>query len=383
MSTVLLIAAGLFVRSLTKVMGTAPGFEVKGLVTFDLRFPSGRYGTEDRVRSFQSDLVQRLRALPGVELAGTTCEAPLAGEDDDTSFALGDLARTLPPTAWPTAERDQVGGDYFEAMRIPIVKGRPLDARDGLDSPRAVVVSESLARRYIKGDPIGQRLVHGQISAASPPGTSFEIVGVAADIRNSSREKRPGPRIYMPFAQVARRYLTVVLRTRLTPDELRPPLEAVVASLDPLLPPGRVSGLEEQARASAADRRQTTLLLGAFTCLALLLSGVGLYSVVSYLAAQGRREFGIRMAVGAGGAEIVRLVLRRGLWPSLVGAAVGLLAALGLGGVVSGHLYGVTVHDPVTVAGSVLALLVTSLLACGVPAVRAARVCPLVSLRAG
>jgi putative ABC transport system permease protein len=382
MSTVLLMASGLFLRSLIKVMDTPPGFQVRGLVTFNLLFPHGRYGSEDRVRSFQNDLVQRLRALPGVENVGTTCEAPLTGENDDTSFAVGDLARTVPPPGWPTTERDQVGGNYFETMRIPILKGRALNERDGVDSPRVVVVSESLARRYVKGDPIGQRMEHGQVSAASPPGTSFEIVGVAKDIRNSSQEKSPAPRIYMPFAQVPRRYLSVVLRTRQSSEELRRPLETVVASLDPQLPVGRIYSLEEQARVSTADRRQTTLLLGAFTFLALLLSGVGIFSVVSYMAAQNRREFGIRIAVGARGAQIVQLVLRRGFAPSVIGSVIGLVAAIGLGRVVSSRLYGVTSFDPATVGGSILILLVTSLLACGVPAVRAARISPLLALRA-
>lgn len=380
-TTLLLVTSLLLLSSLTKVMGTAPGFETRNLVTFDLRLPGGRYASEDAARALQAGLVERLGVLPGVGSMGTTCEPPLTGVDDDTGFALADEARAIPPSQWPSAERDQVGGRYFETMGIRILKGRALDERDTAGSPRVVVVSESLARRHVPGDPLGRRLVHGQLSGASPAGTAFEIVGVAADIRNGALERPPAPRIYMPYAQVPRPHLSVVLRTSLPPRALRSAVESAISELDPLLPVGPLDSLEERARESAADRRQSILLLGGFTVLALLLSAAGIYGVVSYIVVQRRREFGIRVSLGARGAQIATLVVGEGLRAVLLGAAIGLAASVAGGRVLASHLYGVTAHDPLALGAAVVTLVAVSLLACALPALRAMSVDPAAVLR--
>jgi hypothetical protein len=315
-----------------------------------------------------------------VDAVGSSHLLPLGGDEGSTSFRILDAPGESAGNRDGIAA-DIVGADYFRALRIPILKGRPLLETDSREAARVVVVNEAFVRRHLQGDPIGQRLSGGWRSEATPKGMPLEIVGVAADIRNASLDVPPVPRVMYASAQMPYFTKCFLLRTTHSPGALRALVQERVAMQDSELPILAYGSLADRANRSLGSRRQTAVILGTFAAMALLLSGVGIYGVVAYVVFQRTREFGIRKALGAESARILGSVLGDGARMALVGGVLGVAGTLAAGRLLASQLYGISPHDPGAIAASILALGATCLLASLVPALRAASVNPVVALR--
>jgi predicted permease len=378
--TVLLVSSGLLLRSISNVLSTDPGFELENVVAFAVRLPADRYGLEGERTRFEDELVARLRGIPGVDAVGTSHLSPLGGDEGSTSFRVLDAPGEAGGSRDGIAA-DIVGADYFRAMRIPVLKGRPLLETDTLQTPRVVVVNEAFVRRHLRGEPIGQRLSGGWRSEATPKDSPLEIVGVAANIRNASLDVAPVPRVMYASAQMPYYGKSFLLYTSHKAGALRALVQERMAMQDPELPILAYGSLADRAARSIGSRRQTAVIVGTFAGLALLLSGVGIYGVVAYVVAQRTREFGIRKALGAERTHVLGSVLGECARMVLVGAFLGVAGTLAAGRLLASHLYGISPHDPGAIAVAILALGATCLLASLVPALRAATVDPVVALR--
>ncbi|HEV2864468.1 MAG TPA: ABC transporter permease [Pyrinomonadaceae bacterium] len=379
LSLVLLVAAGLVVRSLGHLQKMNPGFEVENglIMSFDL----GLQGYDAaRGREFTRKLVEQVRALPGVRSASLTDLFPLSlNYSTNTVYVEGGPA--LRGANVPQAMVSSVEHHYFEAAGVPLVSGRAFDEHDTKDATRVVVVNEALARRFFPGADAPRGAVGKRISFQSPDGPWMQIVGVAGDGKYWTIGEAPQSFVYSPLAQSYSQSLTLVARTEGDP---RPYIQAIreeVRKLDANLPLYDAKTLEEHIGVSLYAPRVAAALLAGFGLLALLLAAVGVYGVVSYAAAQRTREIGIRMALGARAADVLRLVAVRGLLLVGVGLALGLAGAALLTRFMTGVLYGVSATDPTTFVGVALLLGAVAFLACYFPARRATRVDPLVALR--
>jgi putative ABC transport system permease protein len=376
LALVLLVGAGLLLKSFVRLTHVDPGFDPRGILLAQLNLPASSYAEDAKLTAFSRGIHERLGALPGAEAAALTSSVPLVG-GAYYSFRI-DGEPEPPPQTVQDAESFVVSPGYFGALRIPLLQGRDFDAvLDAEQAPRAAIVSQTLARRYFPdADPIGRR-----ISTEGPREEAWmTIVGVVGDTRNRGLGEDVYPQLYAPLAQVPRRSMTLVVRTPGDPAALSGAVRAAVAAMDPELPVYGISTMDGVVAESVAGQQFNMLLIGVFGAVALLLASIGIYGVLSYSVAQRTHELGIRMALGAGRREILMLVLRQGMRLALVGVAVGLAASLAVTRVLSGLLYGVAAVDLPTF-GSVAALLVAvALLACSLPAWRAMKVSPLAAL---
>jgi putative ABC transport system permease protein len=380
LSLVLLVAAGLTLRALARLQTTSPGFAVEnGLVaSFDL----GLQGYDKaRGREFQRRLVERVRALPGVRAASLTDLFPLS-----LNYSSNDVYIEGRPGSRganvPLAMVASVEHEYFDAMGIPVVAGRPFAERDDERAPHVVVVNETFARRFFPGADPARDAIGKRMSFRGDEGPWNEIVGVAKDGKYWTIGEAPQMFVYSPTAQGYDPAVTLVVRTAGgDPRSLVPALNAEVRAMDPELPLYDVKTVEAHMGVSLFPARVAAALLGGFGLLALLLAGMGVYGVVSYAAAQRTREIGIRMALGARRGDVLRLVAGRGMLLVGLGVCLGLVGAFALTRFMEGVLYGVSATDPVTFALGVAVLLGVALLACLVPARRATKVDPMVALR--
>jgi predicted permease len=377
LSLVLLAGAGLLIRSLW-VLGTVdPGFEPRGVLSAQVPLAESRYPEpEQRVRFFQ-DLLGRVRALPGVESAGSVLMLPLGGAGNNWPIQIEGKPQV------PVAEQPQVQGNiispgYLRTMRIPVVRGRDFTAADRAGAPAVILVSEAMARRHWPGqDPIGQRL-----TAAFYPEAVREVVGVVRDVKERALNTAGTVSMYLPLAQVPGERAAIVVRTRTSPPEaLAPSLVGTVQAVDPDQPVGDVMAMEMVLSRSLSDRQLTMYLLAAFAGFALVLAAIGLYSVLAYGVRRRVREIGIRMALGADGRGVVRMVMADALRPTLVGIVLGLAAALTIRRVVESLLFGVSPADPLTFAAVSALLVGVALASSAVPAYWATRIDPNAALR--
>jgi putative ABC transport system permease protein len=369
---VLLIGAGLSLRSFTRVGRVDPGFQAGGVLSASITLPGTRYRDRAARRTFYRQLLPRLRDLPGAECAAVA--SPLPYSDTTYNVSLGFTDRpTPPPGRRPDAPVTFVSPDYFRLMGIPLVRGRLFDATDEVDdAPAVAIISESLARQHWPGgDPLGKQLVAG--------GRPRTITGVVADIKTSL--DHPGrAELYTPFAQAAESYLVALVRAP-DPSALAEPLRAAVRDLDRGQPLGEIKTMKQRLHESLQQRRLSALLLGSFAGLALLLAMIGVYGVMSYAVTQRTRELGIRMALGAPGSEVVAMLLRHSLGLAALGLVAGLVPAFVLTRVMASQLYGISATDPTTCLGLAAALLGAATLASLLPALRAARLDPMLALR--
>jgi putative ABC transport system permease protein len=374
LSLVLLIGGGLMLRALQRAQALDLGFEPKGAVevSFDLRL-QGYDGA--RGREFQKRLLERVRALPGVRAAGLVDLPPV---DLHFSRATVFVEGRLPErdARAPRAMVSRAGPGYFQAMGTRLVRGRDFGERDDENAPPVAIVNEEFAHRFWPGeDPLGRRFRQG-----GPEAPLLEVVGVVEDGKYAGLNEEPQRYVVRPLAQAYTGTNTLVLRTDGDVKGILALVRGEVRQLDQHLP---VSGktLEERLAMPLLPVRLGAILLGGFGLLALALAAVGIYGVMSYAVSRRTREIGIRMALGARASDVLRLTLRQGMMPVLVGVALGLAAALGLTRLAGSLLFGVSASDPLTYAGVAVLLTAVALLACYIPANRAAKVDPLVALR--
>ncbi len=377
LGVVLLAGAFLMVRSMQRLLDAPYGFTADRVMTMSLSLSGDAYKEDAPAVAFQARALERIRALPGVDAAAFSGQIPLGGNGDSYGFhVLGHLAAN--PAEDPSVERYSVTPDYFRAMGIPRRRGRLFTEADRADSLPVMVVSETTAHVLFPGrDPIGER-----VKVGGSEGPWRTIVGIAGDVRHVDIALPATPQMYLPQAQVTDGGLTLVVRTRnAKPESLTGPIREVIRSLDPGVPVYDFAAMEELVDRSAAPRRFVMRLLAAFAAGALLLAAVGLYGVVSHGVGQRTREIGIRVALGARPADVMRLVLSSGAASVGLGLASGMLAALALMRFLRSVLYEISPTDPVALAGAVAVLAAVAVAAHWLPARRASRLDPVVALK--
>jgi putative ABC transport system permease protein len=379
LAMVLLVAAGLMLRSFDKLLSVTPGFDVRYLLKADVSLPRFRYSAPQQWTRFSDELLERLQAEPGLKESAVVVPRPLA----DRCVTLGfDVVGRPAPTASAsrTAEYISVSRDYFRVMGIPLLAGRTFDRRDVSSSPRVSIISQAMARLHFPNeDPLGQR-----ITFAFPPGVpgvEHEIVGIVGDVRAMALAEEPGPMMYVPYAQEPFWGANLVIRSALSPASVAATIRREVARLDKDLPVTDVATMPEVLAGSTAQPRFRTLLLGLFAAMAVSLAATGIFGVISYSVSCRTSEIGIRVALGATRAAILKLVLRDTLVLTLAGLAVGILCALAAGRLLEHMLFDVSPHDPATLAAVALALSTIAFLAGYLPARRATRVDATIALR--
>jgi putative ABC transport system permease protein len=373
LSLVLLVGAGLSIRSFLRLVSVAPGFDPHGVLTAQVSLPSKLYQTDDQQRAFFAQLLERVRGLPGVVSAGAAAELPLQGFTMSAPVTVEGHARAAPEAA--DAFLEIVTPGYFSALHIPLVAGRLLDARDTAGSPLVLVVNRAFARVFFPNEnPLGRRLKM----------TSDEwriIVGVVADMKQAGLAAGVAPEAFFSLEQWATPDMALVIRSSRDPLSLVSAVRKQAAELDRNLPLYSIATMDELLSADVASQRFDASLLGAFAGLAVLLAAVGIYGVMAYAVGQRTHEIGVRMALGAEPAGVLGMVLAQGLRMALTGVVVGLVGSFALTRFMRSLLFEVSPTDPATFAGVSLALVVVALGASYIPARRATRIDPMAALR--
>ena len=376
LALVLLVGAGLMMRSLWRLMDVRPGFNPQSLSTFQISLPQAQYGQNEQMVAFYSELTKRLQNLPGVEAVASIDMMPMGGSGGTTTFVV-EGRPAPPPGQYPEANARTSSPGYFQTMRIPVVKGRDFTERDTADTPLVVVVNETMARKYWPNeDPIGKRLLDPQNRI--PPA---EVIGVVGDVKHFGLDDAAEEYIYTSSLQTPGSSMYLVVRTTTDPVSMTATLRREVQSLDKELPVFDVKPMSQRIVESTGARRLVMFLLGVFAAVALILASVGIYGVLAYAVTQRTHEIGIRMALGASRGDILRLVVRQGMLLVALGVALGLVVSFAVTRFMAGLLFGVTPNDPATLFGVSLLLAAIAFVACLVPALRAMKVDPMVALR--
>jgi len=380
-AVLLLAGAGLLIRSFATLMDVDPGFRSEGLLTFPVGLPGGTYPDDARRSMFVEQYLERVRALPGVAEAAAVSAAPLAAGTLRVGFSIEGEGEV---SSEQVMDIRVVTPGYFRLMGIPLRGGRDVEPSDRAGTQPVAVVSEAAVRRYFRdGDPIGRTITMGWARDAQPDGVTATIVGVVADVKLYELGEAPLPTVYFPHAQVGVPGMSIIVRAAgANPLLPVPGLRDELRALDPNLPLDDVQLVDDILADSVAQPRYYMMLLLLFAGVAVILAAVGIFGVMSFAVAQRRREIGIRMALGAPHASVLRLVLREGMLVTAVGIAIGLTAAVALTRVMESLLYGVAATDAVALVGATLILAATALLASCLPARRAASLDPLLALRA-
>jgi putative ABC transport system permease protein len=377
LALVLLIGAGLLIRSFMRLQAQETGFNAENVLTMRVSLPGSRYNEDPKRINFFTQAVAQMQALPGVEAAGVINFLPFAGLGSATNFEIEGRPKPLPGQGLGTgvSVADQ---HFFHTMQIPLKRGRLFTEQEVKEMRHVVVINEALARKFFPNEePLGQRLIISMKNENVPT----EIIGIVADVKHTQLDKPADPMSYWPIAELPYNAMTFVLRTRGEPQNVAAAARQVIQNLDPQQPVADVRTLESILGNSLARQRFNTLLLAIFAAVALVLSAIGIYGVLAYAVTQRTHEIGIRAALGASGADILRLILRQGMRLALLGVAVGLVAALALTRLVKSLLFELSATDPLTFGAITLLLLAVAGLACWLPARRAAKVDPLVALR--
>jgi putative ABC transport system permease protein len=375
LALVLLSGAGLLMRSFYRLQSMDPGFDPHGLLTFRTNLPAAKYQSDESQAAFYGRALDRIRALPGVSVAGAAQIFPLAGDDYILSFEqIG--KPPVPAGNEASAAYYSATPGYFGALRIPLRAGRDFSPHDDAAAPLVAIVSESMARQFYRGEnPLGQRIRMG--NGLGPA----EIVGIVGDVRDQELESLGRPAVYEPAAQAPFGSMYFAVRTGADPAGLISSVRAVMRELDSELPLDAVGTVDALLSTSLSQRRFAMLLMAVFAGLALALAMVGIYGVISYSVTQATQEIGIRMALGARRWDVLRMVFGYAGMLLTVGLAAGIAATLGTGRMLANQLFEVKPTDPLTLAAVALVLLATGLAATMIPAWRAMRVDPLVALR--
>jgi predicted permease len=374
-AVVLLIGAGLLIKSFARLQRVDPGFSTNNVLTAEIALPATRYPNDTARIAFWNRVVDRVRTIPGVTLAGLTTNVPFNGMVGSGSYTI--VGRSLAAgESMPHGRQEIVGGDYFTAMQIPLVAGRVFADSDTASMQTVCVIDDYLAKKYFADrSPLGQQIQRGPTFKAT-------IVGVVRSI-NSIDLGLPvtKERIYYAAAQQAPGAMAIVVKTGLDPLTLVPQVRAAVQAIDPEQPIAEIRTMDQWITRSLEGHRTPTALLAVFGAVALTLAAIGIYGVLAFGVAQRRREIGVRQALGADSGSILALVLMEGLRTAGFGTALGLLAALALARSLQSLLFGVTTHDPTVFAGVAAVLLLVAAAACFIPARRATKIDPMVALR--
>ncbi len=378
LSLVLLVGAGLLMRTFAALLSTETGMRTENVLTMNLSLPAQRYSADAASERFYRPVLEQVQELPGVRAVGWTSHLPLQSWGFNGNFGIE--GRPPPATAAeaPFAEFRGVSHGYFAALGIPVLQGRGVTSQDGPETEPVVVINRALADRYFPDeDAIGQRilLVGDQ---------GIPIIGVVGNVRQAELAREPMPEMYLPYhlyLQFRAAGMTLVVSTQVEPTSLLGPIRAVIGSVDPDQPVYNVQTMQQVVRDSISDRRLYLWLLGTFAAIALVLASAGIYGVISYAVTQRTREIGIRMALGAEAGTVLGLVVGHGAKLALLGLLLGVPAAYALTRVLRGLLYGVSATDPLTFVAVAVLLTAVALLASYLPARRATRVDPMIALR--
>ena len=376
LSVVLLIGAGLLLRSFSKLQDVKLGFEPTNLLAMRISLPRSRYQEDPETWAFYTRLLREVKALPGVQDAALTSSVPLGGGGPSSEVQLPGKA-AAPDSSQPSASWRVVSPGYLRTLGIPL-RGRDFDERDTVESQPVTIISEEMARRYWPGeDPLGKPVILRSLG-----NKTYTIIGIAGDIRSFGLDTEPGPIVYISTAVLARGIRSsLVVRTRTEPAAQTSALRGVLRSIDANVPVYNVQTIEQLLYDSLGSRRFNMFLLGSFAGAALLLASVGIFGLMAYLVSQRTHEIGIRLALGARPRHVFQLVIGRGMLLASIGTAVGLGAAFGLARYLETLLFQIKPIDALTFTIAPVMLLVVALLACFVPARRATKVDPLVGLR--
>ena len=376
LATVLLIGAGLLIRSLGKLESVSLGFSSHGLITFQLSPPTAKYPVIGKAPRFYRSLLDSLESIPGVKGASTSSGIPFGAGGYSTHPMFTTDPSILPPSTLIPVDWRTVSPGYFKTMNIPLLRGRDFTDADDDKAPHVLIISQGTAKAFWgAGDPIGRTL-----NRSADPKTPFTIIGVVGDVRDTALNQE-APEMYYPLAARASALTDVVVRTDQSPGSLLPAVRQKIAELDPQLALANIRTMDEWVSNSAAQPRLNTMLLSVFASIALLIASIGIYGVLAYSVSQRTTEIGLRMALGATPADVLRLIAGEALRVTIAGIAAGLLGAIALGKVLSGLLYEVPPRDLATYGATAAVLTVVALAASLIPAFRAARVHPMVALR--
>jgi len=402
LALVLLTGAGLLVKSTYRLLHVDPRFDPQDVLTAEVSLPPEKYVDAQLIRAlspaatarasaFFDDLLAGVRGLPGVRATGAVSSLPLAGDNWGKRIVLWDRPLPAHVDQLPEIQYRVVAGDYFRTLAIR-VRGRTFDQRDTLHAPLVAIVNQALARRDFPGqDPIGKEISTNAPRELAPAGTvppdwrpqRFTIVGVADDVRTAALDRPPGPLVYVPYAQGAEGDLSMflVVRAERDPVALVTAVRQEVRRMDPDQAVGTVSTFDARLSRAVAQPRLHTILLGSFAAIALLLAAIGIYGVMAVAVVQRTKEIGIRMALGAVRRDVLSLVVRQGLTLAAAGLILGVAGALAVTRVLGSLLFSVSATDPVVFGGIAALLAGVALVACYLPARRAARVDPMIALR--
>ena len=381
LATLLLITAALLVRSYSRLQTVSPGFTADGLLTMAMTLPEDRYPTPERRRQFYNEAVARVVQLPGISSASFVNVLPFSTYDRGMRLVVDGAAVPQAGREPQTALRVITPG-YFDTMDIPVQRGRAFDARDGEQSERVAIVNAAFARRYLgEGEAVGRRVRFGDVHSTGP---WITIVGRVGDVHHAAVTQAPSPELYVPLSQAAGTTM-MMLAVRVEagrPEDMIPSVRSRILEVDPQQPVYHVKTMRRLVDDSMLPGSTAAGVLSVFSLVALVLAVIGVYGVVSYGVTQQMAEFGVRLALGATPRQLGIAVMRRSAWTLLAGATLGIIGAAALSGVMANLLYGVSGLDPATYAGASGVLVALGLLACLVPAWRAASAEPLAALRA-
>jgi len=385
LSLVLLIGAGLMIRSFQTLRTVNPGFDARGVLTMTAGISRGKFSTATEQISFFERTLERIRALPSVTAAGVIDDVPLGGGGSHQPIAVEGRA-IVPMAEQPEVDVRRISAGYLSALQIPVLRGRDFDSSDVAGRPSTILISASLAKQFWpEEDPIGKH-----ITLTFFPGVVREIVGVVGDVKGDGLDQTRAPAtLYMPLDQLAppqgeqwrSSSMTLLVRSSSSPEAMVSAVTNAIREIDSTIPVTNVQTMEDLVTTSLSSERFSLLLLGAFALLALILAAIGIYSVLSYSVRRRVQEIGIRLALGASLSDVLRMVIFEGLRPTLLGVLIGIAGAFALARVMSNLIYGVKPTDPLTFVSVAFLLGVVALGASIIPAYRAAKVDPLVALR--
>jgi putative ABC transport system permease protein len=379
LALVLLVGAGLLIKSFARLQNVNPGFDYKNVLTATMFLPDARYTEEAKRARFYEQVIERVKTLPGVESVGGTSQLPLGGSEEIDGLTIEGRPRAENADTIMTAAFRVVSPDYFKTLRIPLLRGRYFSDEDAADSQGVMIVDETFARRYFPGeDPVGKRV--DEQGSLTPKGY-MTVVGVVASVRHTSLDAEPKPTMYVSSRQSPWHTMVIAVRGKVAPTALAAALRREVAAVDADQPLADVRTFEEVFARAVAPQRFNSTLLALFAALAMILAAVGIYGVIAYTVSQRAHEMGVRIALGARTADILRLVVGQAMAMTLVGVCLGLAASLALTRTMSGLLFEVSASDPTVFASVALLLSAVALAASVVPARRATKVDPVVALR--